>query len=235
MTEKIQQMLQELEKGGVKFLPWIGDEYEEGIYYDEKGELCYGNGKGKKILILNEYIYIGKTEKDAFNCVGQEKLSYLIYKIIERFIDSQSNFHYGINHRSYIQFERALVGAERLTLNERTELWNHVAFYTYIQDPITEVNHFDLTEKQYEDSKKALLTLIEKCQPNIIIIWGRRLYDKLPLDGQQGEDISIKDEYTETWNFFINHQVVRILPIPHPSYAGFISSNWHEIIEKSII
>ena len=33
MTGKNQQLLQELEKEGVKYLPWIGKKYEEGIYY----------------------------------------------------------------------------------------------------------------------------------------------------------------------------------------------------------
>lgn len=235
MTKEDKQLLlQELEKEGVKFLPWIGDKYDEGIYYDEEGVLQLGGDKGKRLLILNECIYWGGAETDAINCVGQDNQSYLIYKIIERFIDPQSNFYYGINHRTYIRFERTLAGKERLTLNERADLWNHVAFYTFIQKIITEVEHFKPTEKQYEEAKKIFLNLLEKCQPDFIIVWGRRLYDNLSLDGEQGCNIITEDEYTETWKIQINNHVIEIIPISHPSYAGFILSNWHEIIKEAL-
>lgn len=48
----------------MKFLPWIGDKYEDGIYYDETGELRYGNGKGKKVLVLGESFYWGEEDDD---------------------------------------------------------------------------------------------------------------------------------------------------------------------------
>ena len=80
----IEKMQQELEKGGVKFLPWIGNEYEEGIYYNEEGKLCYGNGKGKKVLVLGESFY-WDDEDD-----GNGKM--FIYNLIQDFIDPKYDF-----------------------------------------------------------------------------------------------------------------------------------------------
>lgn len=231
MTEKNQQLLQELEKEGVKFLPWIGDKYEEGVYYDEKGELCYGNGKGKKLIVLNEGIYNGETEKDAERSLGENKHSWLVYEMIHRFIDKSSNFSLGVNHRPFIRFERALAGKERLSMEERADLWNHVAFYTYVQEPL---DVFPPTEKQYEDAQKSFLSLVDKCQPDVIVVWGKRLYYNLPLSGQQGEDIWTDDEYTETWFFYRNNHNIKVLPISHPSYAGFVLTNWHKIMKEAI-
>ncbi len=231
MTEKNQQLLQELKNGGVKFLPWIGDKYEDGIYYDETGELRYGNGKGKKVLVLNECIYGGETEKDAKRVLGESKHSWLVYEIINRFIDNSSNFPLGVNHRPFVRFERTLAGKEPLSIKERIELWNHLTFYTYIQE---QLDSFTPTEKQYKDAKKSFLFLIDKCRPDIIIVWGRRLYYNLPISGQQGKDIWTDDEYTETWNFCRNNHNIKILQIPYPSYIGFVSANWHKIIREFI-
>lgn len=231
MTEKNQQLLQELEKEGVKFLPWIGDKYEEGIYYDEKGEIDYGKDKGKKLMVLNKCIYNGETEKDAERSLGENKHFWLVYEMIHRFIDKNSNFSLGVNHRPFIRFERALAGKERLSMEERTDLWNHVAFYTYVQEPL---GVFPPTEKQYEDAQKTFLSLVDKCQPDVIVVWGKHLYYNLSLSGQQGEDIWTDDEYTETWDFCRNSHNIKVLPIPHPSYVGFILTNWHKIIKEAV-
>lgn len=226
-----EEQLQELEKKGVKFLPWIGDKYEEGIYYDENGELQYGTDKGKKVLVLGESFYWGETEKDAERALGENKRSWLVYEIIHRFIDKHANFSFGVNHCPFIRFERTLAGKERLSMEERVELWNHIAFYIYIQEPL---NDLTPTKKLYEDAKEMFLSLIDKYQPDIIIVWGKRLYYNLPLSGQQGEYVEIEDEYTETWNFCNNNQNIEVLPIPHPSYAGFVQANWHKIIRKVV-
>ena len=230
MTEK-NQLLQELEKEGVKFLPWIGDKYEDGIYYDEKGEIDYGKGKGKKLMVLNECLYNGETEKDAERALGENKYSWLVYEIIHRFINKNSNFSLGVNHRPFIRFERALAGKERLSMEERADLWNHVVFYTYVQESLDSLAP---TEKQYEDAQMMFLSLIDKCQPDIIVVWGKRLYYNLPLSGQQGEDIWTDNEYTETWDFCINSHNIKVLPIPHPSYLGFVLDNWHQVIMEAI-
>ena len=235
MTEQEKKsLLDKLEKQGVKFLPWIGDKYEEGIYYDEKGELCYGKGKGKKVLVVNECLYKDETEKDAERAVGNAKLSWLVYELIHRFIDDSSNFSLVVNHRPFIQFERALAGRERLTMRERTELWNHLAFYTYVQEPLEDSKSFP-TKDQYEKSEDIFSVLMKECVPDVIIVWGKRLYGNLSIKGQQGEDIWTENEYTETWRLFTGNQKrVEVLPIPHPAYIGFVFSNWHQIIMEAV-
>lgn len=91
MTKEDKQLLlQELEKEGVKFLPWIGDKYDEGIYYDEKGELQYGSdgsGKGKKVLVLGESFYWGEEDdEDETSEENDNASSYFVSDLIEQII-----------------------------------------------------------------------------------------------------------------------------------------------------
>lgn len=46
-------------KAGVTFLPFVGDNYEYGISFDEEGNLVLGTPEkpGKKVLILGESHY----------------------------------------------------------------------------------------------------------------------------------------------------------------------------------
>lgn len=68
MTEKNQQLLQELKNGGVKFLPWIGDKYEEGIYYDERGNFAMAMAKERKCWCLMNVFMEERQRKMLRGC-----------------------------------------------------------------------------------------------------------------------------------------------------------------------
>ena len=119
MTEKNQQLLQKLEKGGVKFLPWIGDKYEEGIYYDEEGKLRYGNGKGKKVLVLGESFYWGDEDDDAEE--NNSEASRFVESLIKQVISENPDF----NIRTFKRFENAFAYEnEEWGLTQRQDFWN---------------------------------------------------------------------------------------------------------------
>lgn len=221
MTEKNQQLLQELEKEGVKFLPWIGDKYEDGIYYDEKGELR--GGKGKKVLVLGESFY-WDDEDD-----GSAKM--FVPELIEDFINPQSEFL--PYKRTFIKFERAMAGRE-LSKEESREFWEHVMFYNYVQEPLRGTR-MSPTQEQYEDSATYFNSLLKICCPNFIIAWGIRLYNNLPseeiIKGEIGSFIEIDDDFYETWNYNIDRMVIPVLGIYHPS-AAFDWGYWHQVILK---
>lgn len=45
----------ELQEAGVKFLPFVGDNYEDGISFDKDGKLVLAEEcPGKKVLVLGE-------------------------------------------------------------------------------------------------------------------------------------------------------------------------------------
>ena len=222
MTEKNQQLLQELEKEGVKFLPWIGDKYEEGIYYDENGERQYGTDKGKKVLVLGESFYWGEEEEDSSEGEENENdASRFVIDLINGLLDDNPEY----NLRTFKRFENALTGNKEC---DRMDLWNHLVFYDYVQEPLT-YPRLSPTEKQFTDSEKSFWNVIEACKPDIIIAWGLRLYNHLPQEGEQGTDIGYGDDSIETW---IYKDSIRVIPIIHPAAPMFSIKKWNKILNN---
>lgn len=224
MTKEDRQLLlQELEKGGVKFLPWIGYEYEKGIYYNEIGELECGNGKGKKVLVLGESFYWGDEEDDTEE--NNDDASHFLETLIKLVISEDSNF----NIRTFKRFEKAMAYKNKeWGLTQRQVFWNHLIFYDYVQEPL-KYPRLSPTEEQFEDSEKSFWKVIEICNPDIIIAWGKRLYNHLPQEGEQGEDIECNDDSVETWVYRKN---IRVIPIIHPAAPMFSTQVWYNILKQ---
>lgn len=223
MTGKNQQLLQELEKEGVKYLPWIGKKYEEGIYYDEKGKIDYGKEKGKKVLVLGESFYWGDDDDTEEN---NDDASHFVEDLIKQVISENPDF----NIRTFIRFENAMAykNKEEWGLTERQKFWNHFIFYDYVQEPL-KYPRLSPTEEQFKDSEASFWKVIEICKPNIIITWGKRLYNHLPQEGEQGEDIECNDDSVETWIYRNN---IRVIPIIHPAAPMFSTQIWYNILKQ---
>lgn len=226
MTVKNQQLLQELKNGGVKFLPWIGDKYEDGIYYDETGELRYGNGKGKKVLVLGESFYWGEEDDDDDDGNGNNNsdASLFVADLIKQVISENPEF----NIRTFRRFENAMANGNKWDLSDRVEFWNHLIFYDYVQEPLT-YPRFSPTPKQFEEAEKPFWTVIDVYKPDIIISWGMRLYNNLPPKGKIGEYIEYDGNSFETW---IYNDHIRVIPIIHPAAPMFSTEMWYNVIKQ---
>lgn len=209
-----------LKKSGVRFLPWIGENYENGISYDENGIIQYGTpeNKGKKILVLGESHYCA-DEKDATDDLTRS--------VIKDFIDPDSVFEPYKN--TYTKFERALAG-RTLVKEEQKSLWEHIVFYNYVQRPLSAAR-ISPTKDDFEISENPFWEILSILKPDLIIVWGNRLYYKLPQQGFQGEDIEINDDFVETWLYTTNDlDKIHVLPLCHPS-TGFDWEYWHKFIK----
>lgn len=223
MIEKNQQLLQELEKEGVKFLPWIGDEYEKGIYYDENGKLQCGTDKdkGKKVLVLGESFY-WNDEDD-----GNGKM--FIHDLIKDLVNPESEFQPYM--RTFTKFERAMTGKpweEEKKKEKRSDFWEHIMFYDYVQEPL-KYPRLSPTDKQFKKSVNAFWKILDVYKPDWIIAWGMRLYNHLPQEGEQGEDIEFGEESVETWIYKEN---IRVVPIYHPAAPSFSNQIWYNIFRQ---
>lgn len=193
----------------VKFLPWIGTNYKEGI-------------KGKRILVLGESHYCA-NESEAVATLTQD--------IIKDLFDENS-VHEGYKN-TYTKFAKALVG-EDLQFSEREAVWNSVAFYNYVQFPISEARKSP-TAEEFLNSEAAFFNILNDLQPDYIIAWGKRLYNNLPDKGNQGVDLVVpNEEPIETWTYILeNKATVQVLGITHPS-AGFSWDWWYKMIDTFI-
>ena len=129
MIEKKDSFLKE---AGVKFLPFVGDNYENGISFDEEGRLILGTAEkpGKKVLIINQCHYCDEDLTD-------EEMSSFTRDVFERRFASYTNANSNKGNMVFsekvffLTLERIMTGQ----VNEHSNsFWEYIMFYTYVQD-----------------------------------------------------------------------------------------------------
>ncbi len=187
----------------VKFKPWVGENYETGIH------------QGKKLMILGESHYCANPETEATEDIT--------IKVIEDLLDPFSE-HEGYKN-TYTKFAKAVVGEKQFSDETKKEFWQHVIFYNYVQTAISGARVSPTTE-QFRNSEQAFFEIISQYQPDLIIVWGKRLYNNLPQQGTQLPDLQISQgiyagESSEVWSYTIGGKTIALLPITHPSASMF--------------
>lgn len=193
----------------VKFIPWVGSEYAQGI-------------NGKRVLVLGESHYCAHES---------EAVPQLTINIIHHILNP-NNEHEGFMN-TYTKFGRALAGKQQYD-SDRQAVWNSVIFYNFVQVPISEARKAP-KQQDFVDAEAPFLTVLEQYRPDCVIVWGSRLYNNLPHKGYQTEDLMLSDgKNIETWAYKLaSGHVVRLLPITHPS-AAFTPDYWNEAIHSFI-
>lgn len=207
------------DKTEIKFFPWVGDNYELGIKSIGKDGVIYGTHEepGKKILVLGDSHYCA-YKKDATENLTQ--------RIFDDFIYSKSE--HDPYKATYTKFERFIEG-KIINEHDRVWLWNHLVVYNFLQEPMSGPRICP-TKIQYTNSTDAFWEVLETYQPDIVIVWGKRLYNNLPKQGEVGVEFNIDGKMDiETWIYKIDEKTVYILPIYHPS-GGFSWSFWNTVL-----
>ena len=191
----------------INFLPWIGKHYSTTGF------------AGKRILALGESHYCDKS-LDATEDITQ--------KVIADLFDPQSEHEAYKN--TYTKFAEALLGRNALTFEDKERFWNSIAFYNYVQVPMAGARVAP-SQKDFRDSEAAFFDVLETLRPDIVIVWGSRLYNNLPQGGLQGDDLRAPDgHWVETWRYFLKDgKEVKVVPIMHPS-SSFSPDFWHQFL-----
>lgn len=79
----------------------------------------------------------------------------------------------------------------------------------------------------------ALSEVIEKYQPEYIIVWGKRLWNNLPNVGwQDGDDIVVDGYPVATGAYLLsNGKLVKVMAVNHPS-VGYSWDYWYKVDTK---
>lgn len=207
----------------VNFLPWEGKYYQQGFH-------------GKRILVLGDSHYCDKELADDGQCHPECQRS----KMKEgcHSFTSDVMLQYLFEYRGeqslqcFLCFERAINGRE-INQAEKEEFWNSVIFYNFFQnsqkEPGCEIN-------VTEDPEIAFKEILEKYMPDLIIIWGCRLYNYLPdWDGEHSIIYDGKGNKTDIWNYKINGKIIPAMKVHHPSWpSGKRREYWHNFYRKFI-
>lgn len=219
---KDEKIDKELQGKGVKFLPFVGDQYEDGISFNDNGELVLGTKEnpGKKVLVLGESHYCDEDLSD-------EELSSFTRDVLKCYLSSEERYGW---MRTFVKFERALSNTAT-ELRDSKQIWSHLMFYNYLQRPLRGVRMAG-DSKDYEEAKNPFFAVLNTYKPDCIIVWGRRLFENLPNEnGEEGE--YMPDIDANSWSYKIESETIKVLPIYHPS-VGFSWDYWHNVIVDSI-
>lgn len=214
---KDEKIDKELQGKGVKFLPFVGDQYWYGISFNDNGELVLGTKEnpGKKVLVLNENHYCDKD-------LNEEKLSSFTRDVLGFYLNSEQ--YSGM--RTFVKFERALSNTDTDS-EERKGIWEHLIFYNYLQTPLYSARMVRPKE-DYETAATPFYKVLEIYKPDCIIVWGERLCCDLPTINMchclnLSSDVEIMVYDFRKYKAFV-------MPMYHPVSCLFSCGFWHENI-----
>ena len=199
----------------VKFLPWEGENYQKGGF------------NGKKILVIGE----------SFYCSEGEAVATLTTKIVEDYLairKGEYRKNNGLWTNSYLKFERSLVG-EETTPEDSQKIWNSIAFYNYLQVPMSGARESG-SPIDYKNAEKAFFEVLNKLQPDLIIVWGvGKLFNNLPEDRWTwGKPLNVEGKDINNGYYQLNNKnEVRCIAVYHPS-VGYSWDKWHNVIKREL-
>ena len=199
----------------VKFMPWKGENYQKGGF------------NGKKILVIGE----------SFYCSEEEAVATLTDKTVNDYLAIR-NGEYRENNggwtNTYLKFERSLVG-EETTPEDSQKIWNSIAFYNYLQVPMSGARESGLPI-DYKNAETAFFEVLNDLQPDLIIVWGvGKLFNNLPEDRWTwGKSLNVEGMDINNGYYQLNNKnEVRCIAVYHPS-AGYSWDKWHKVIKREL-
>lgn len=215
----------------VKFIPWVGPEYEYGIRgFDNNGHIIYGTKEnpGIKVAVLG----------DSHYCANQsEAVKTITNTVIKDLLQKESEFEQYKN--TYTKFIKSFTGyIDEFTNDSKIEAWHHVLFYNYVQEAMERPRQSP-SEKQFSEAQIPFFEILEKNRPDVIIVWGKRLYNNLPQCGKQYPDLDLTPDLgngcnMEIWAYEVKGKWIPIIAINHPSGA-YSYKKWATAIRCFII
>jgi hypothetical protein len=199
----------------VFFNPWVGPNYLSGGIF------------GKRIMALGESHHcrdeICKTCGKNFN----SKCNNFTSVVVDWYLD-QKNEHEGWMP-TYRKFERSLVN-HNTTPSESKEIWNSILFYNYLQVAVPKARQAG-TPEQYRASENAFFSVIDQYEPELIVVWGVRLWEQLPNKRWEDGPRILADGYEVKNGYYqlANGGRSRVVCVYHPS-AGYSWNYWYRVI-----
>ena len=206
----------------VFFEPWVGKDY--------------GSTKSifqKKVLVLGDSHYCEKCE----TC-GNRDLHSGCTQFTQNTIGVYLNPNeHGKWKKTYSTFLNSIFG-KGTSLSERTRFFDSVAFYNFLQvsagDNATSANAYN-----YYDPKHlaAFYEMLNEVLPDIILLWGNRVWDVLPNDwgdgeAKKGDPIPVRNlAFTQYLTYPFHGTEITLVGTHHPC-SGFPSEFYHEVFSR---
>jgi hypothetical protein len=214
----------------VFFRPWVGENYKA------KGF------NGKRILVLGESCYCGTCP----GCGGftvddvdwdaeewQAECRNKIPEVVTRFLDYKNGkMPFQGYMRTFSRFTNIFTG-HQCTAEETQNFWKSFVLYNYVQ---TALKGPGIAPEQWEwdTGKEAFFEVLADYNPDVIIVWGKRLWDHMPTGIR--EDKSFPNRWGDGLRYYNNGK--RDIPAYacyHPSRPPFSTEDtdyFKRLLEK---
>jgi hypothetical protein len=177
----------------MNFEPYVGSKFNEQNF---------------KIFLLGESHHFGEDDMTSFlkEPLKYKHITINVLKVFFKYKNGQTAFEHWMNTFSRFTniFNNSNANKEQIM-----ELWNSLSFYNYVQTPVDSVRKSPTIE-QFKDSHDSFVDILNVLKPNLIIVWGYRLWYNMP----KNESLTRKNEIDYYYN-------IPILVIPHPSSSKF--------------
>ncbi len=215
----------------INFLPWIGKNYQTGL-----------GPKGLRVLVLGESHYCftlgqGKCPGCSLqNCIAagftKEDFEQQTIEYIKDILFNNKGLPY---QQTALSFERAIVGKKKLTQAEREDFWNSVIFYNYIQKSLPKLDgkRTEFTANDLVGSDSAFDFILGTYLPDLIIVWGFRLFKILPPWGSVRSELELSSgEKTDIRMYYVCGKSIPAIKVAHPSCPkGRQWEYWHQFYD----
>lgn len=166
----------------IVFKPWVGSNYTT-------------NKFGSRILVLGESHYGSPEDEyedytvDVVKMWGQESRLAFFTKIAKTLLNYDSS--------------------DYLNEHDRYALWENVSFYNYVQAIVGEGARIRPTCEMWKKSEIAFKELIERLDPQIIIVLGKELSENLPVIPEGIEVCFLNHPSSGGYSYAVNNQLVQ--------------------------
>jgi hypothetical protein len=170
------------------FQPWIGEKYEDGL------------DGGVQLLVLGESHYgQSGTEEAGFTQTTVVKLG-----------QNKRNPFFTIPAKLVLGMDTS----DGISDRERSEFWDRVAFYNYVQEFIDEGARGDRpTTQMWQEAEEPFLNVLQDLNPDALLVLGKGLGNNLPdLDDFDGE----------------------VCVVTHPTSGKFSYDDWQPAVQKML-
>lgn len=191
---------------GVNFLPWVGNDYKCGF-------------SNKRLLLLGESHYNAWDEQE--HQLGSAFTRECVKAVVSRDANSSNFWRY---------LEQALLGEERdngWAASGGSAFWNKLAFYNFIQSPISGGPRCRPSWDMFRASHRAFRAVLEAIRPERVLVCGKGLWEGM-------EEVAADEDYAsdDVQAYRLNDGTrVWCLATVHPSSGRY---SWRRIHDKVV-
>jgi len=167
--------------------PWVGSSYKTTSL------------DNKKLLVLGESHYCG----DCDNCKNYTVKCDFTTWVIRNYLsykNGENKFARSMN--TFTKFTNVFFG-KHCNKEIINNFWNAIVFYNYVLKS-TKGPRESPTYEMFKNSEPAFFEIIKEYNPDVIIIWGKRLWENLPKNGYWGNNHILNENGRKFYYYYLN-------------------------------